>query len=267
MKPVFFQKLAWSFFLLAVPCLIPFAEAQSDKQSKSADKDGKASIRIKVTEDENGKVKNIEKSYQVGAMSDEEREQFVQKVLDSLGVDKKKKQTISISVDDGDHDVIARKRRKVIVDHRDDREPLAFHWDNNFSYDFDTEKFKGHMRDFEREFKPRAKVFMKDMEGLGERMGDFWDREVSKPANVRAMTAYPNNPDNGILNLRFSVPEKGNVKITVTDTKGKEVGSKEIQDFEGEFVGQIELKKNTKGTLFVTVVQNEDGAVKRIVIP
>ncbi|NIJ55598.1 T9SS type A sorting domain-containing protein [Dyadobacter arcticus] len=268
MKSVFFSKMIMSMLLATAAVFIQPVLAQSDKQTKSDDKTNKSNIRIRVTEETDGNVKNVERSYRMDAMSDKERDEFVQKVLDSLGVDKNKKQAISITVDDDDdNDVIAKKRKKVIIDHRDDREPMAFHWDNDFSYDFDSEKFKSHMKNFEKEFRPRAKVFMKDMENFGDRMGDFWEKELIKPANVHALNAYSNNPDNGMLNLRFSVPEKGDVTISVTDTKGREVGKKEIKDFEGEFVGQIELKKNTKGTLFVTVVQNEDGTVKRVVIP
>jgi hypothetical protein len=44
------------------------------------------------------------------------------------------------------------------------------------------------------------------------------------------------------------------------------VGHQVVKDFEGEFMGQVDLKKNTKGTLFVTVTQNEDGTVKRVVV-
>ncbi|TLV00209.1 T9SS C-terminal target domain-containing protein [Dyadobacter luticola] len=267
MKTVFLKRLTWSVLLLATPCLTYSAHAQADKKGKSEDKNGKSNIHIEVKEDDNGKVKSIRKDYKVDAMSDDERDKFVEKVLDSLGVDKGKKQSISIIVDDDEDDTVAKKKRKVIIDHRDDRDPLAFHWDNNLSYDFDSKKFKSGVREFEREFRPKARVFMKDMENFGNRMGDVWEREVTKPASVRSLTAYSNNPDNGILNLRFVVPDKGDVRIAVTDTRGKEVGVKEIKDFEGEFVGQIELKKNTKGTLFVTVVQNEDGMVKRIVIP
>jgi hypothetical protein len=269
MKALDFYKPALFAMLLSASVIPNSATAQSDKKPKSDGKEQKTSIRIKVLEDEDGKTKNIEKSYEVGAMSDQERDKFVEKVLDSLGVDKKKKQTISITVDDGDQDVIARKRRKVIIDHRDDNDALAYHWKNDISgdWDFNTEKFRRNMKDFEREFKPKAKVFMHDMENFGDRMGEIWDKEVMKPANVRSLNVYSNNPDNGMLNLRFAVPEKGDVTITVTDIKGKEVGKKEIKDFEGEFVGQIELKKNTKGTLFVTVVQNEDGTVKRVVVP
>lgn len=279
MKTVFIQKLTWSLLLVAASALLSVAQAQSDKKPKTDDADKKTSIRIKVTEDDNGKVREIEKSYQVGALSDDERQKFVDKVLDSLNVDKKRKQTISITVDDGNDGVIAsKKRKKVIVDHRDPREPMVFHWDGDFKYDldWDSEKFNENMKsiqkNFDKNFHPKAKIMMREMEDFGKNFGksfDYaWDnRENGKAASIRSLNAYTNNPANDVLNLRFSVPQKGNVTVTVTDTKGKEVGKKEIHEFEGEYVGQIELKKNTKGTLFVTVVQNEDGAVKRVVIP
>jgi len=279
MKTVSIQKLTWSLLLVAAPALLSVAQAQSDKKPKTDDADKKTSIRIRVTEDDNGKVHDIEKSYQVGALSDDERQKFIDKVLDSLNVDKKRKQTISITVDDGNDGVIAsKKRKKVIVDHRDPREPMAFHWDGDFKYDldWDSEKFSENMkkmeRNFDKNFHPKAKIMMREMEDFGKNFGksfDYaWDnRENGKSASIRSLNAYTNNPADDVLNLRFSVPEKGNVTVTVTDTKGKEVGKKEIHEFEGDYVGQIELKKNTKGTLFVTVVQNEDGAVKRVVIP
>jgi hypothetical protein len=265
MKSVFFQKISLTLALLLAVLLFSEVKAQSGA------KDKKTSIRIKVSEDTDGKVRNIEKNYEVGPMSDEEREKFVDKVLDSIGVDKKKHQTVSITMDDGDRDVIVTRKRREIINHRDEREPLAFSWkgneDENFNFNFNTETLRSQMRDFERDFNPKAKMLLKDVEHFGNRMGEIWDKEATKPSSVRALNVYSNNPDNGVLNLRFSVPQKGNIIISVTDTKGKEVGKKEIKDFEGEFVGQIDLRKNTKGTVFVSVVQNEDGAVKRVVIP
>lgn len=279
MKTVSIQKLTWSLLFVAASALLSVAQAQSDKKTKNDDSDKKTSIRIRVSEDDNGKVRDIEKSYQVGALSDDERQKFIDKVLDSLKVDKKRKQTISITVDDGNDGVIAsKKRKKVIVDHRDPSEPMAFHWDGDFKHDleWDSEKFSENMKsiqkNFDKNFHPKAKIMMREMEDFGKNFGksfDYaWDNhENVKSASIRSLSAYSNNPADDVLNLRFSVPQKGNVTVTVTDTKGKEVGKKEIHEFEGEYVGQIELKKNTKGTLFVTVVQNEDGAVKRVVIP
>lgn len=277
MKTVSIQKLTWSLLLVAAPVFLSVAQAQSDKKPKKDDDDKKTSIRVRVSEDDNGKVRDIEKSYEVGAMTDSERQRFIDKVLDSLNVDKKGKQTISITVDDGADGVIAsKKRKKVIIDHRDPREPMAFHWDGDFKYEWDSDKFRENMKtiekNFERNFHPKAKMMMRDMEDMGRNFSksfDYaWENHGNvKAASIRSLTAYANNPADDVLNLRFSVPQKGNVTVTITDTKGKEVGKKEIHEFEGDYVGQIELKKNTKGTLFVTVVQNEDGAVKRVVIP
>lgn len=278
MKTVSIQKLTWSLLLVAAPALLSVAQAQSDKKPKKDDDGKKTSIRIRVSEDDNGKTRDIEKSYQVGALSDDERQKFIDQVLDSLNVDKKRKQTISITVDDGNDGIAARKRKKVIIDHRDPREPMAFHWDGDFKYDldWDSKKFSEDMKKLERNFNdihPKAKMMMRDMGDLGRNFSKnfdlAWDNHDNnvKASSIRSLNAYANNPADDALNLHFSVPQKGNVTVTVTDTKGKEVGKKEIHEFEGEYVGQIELKKNTKGTLFVTVVQNEDGAVKRVVIP
>jgi hypothetical protein len=191
-------------------------------------------------------------------------------VLDSLDAKSGKgSKIVSVTVDDGDGDqqTMTRKRRSTVIDHPDDREPLVFKDDFAKDFSFDTEKLRDHMRNFERDFKPKARVMIRDMENFGDRMGEMWGRESVKAATVRDLSVYSNNPDNGVLNLRFQVPQKGDLSILVTDVKGKEVGKKEIKDFSGNFVGQIDLKKNTKGTVFVTVVQNEDGAVKRVVIP
>ena len=170
-------------------------------------------------------------------------------------------------MDDGDQSTVTSNRRRKIVDQPDHQDVTAFSWADDFAETFDTEKFRSHMRNFEREFKPKARIVMKDMENLGDRMGDLWTKEIMKPSTVRDLNVYANNPDNGVLNLRFKVPQKGDVSISVTDTRGKEVAKKEIKDFSGDFVGQVEVKKNTKGALFVTVVQNEDGATRRVIIP
>ena len=267
MKHFFVKGIFLSFLTVAA---LAVQGQSADKEKKNIDKEKKTTIRVRVSEDENGKGKDIEKEYQVKSMTDEERKEFIDKVLDSLGTDSKGR-TVSVTVDDGDGDdrTVIKKRKKVTIDHPEDKDAYAFHWKNDFpdNFEFDSEKFRSHMRNFEREFRPKAKIMMRDMENFGDRMGDFWNKEIMKPSSVRDMNVYSNNPDNGVLNLRFHVQEKGDLTITVTDIKGREVGKREIKDFSGDFVGQIDLKKNTKGTVFVTVVQNEDGAVKRVVIP
>ncbi len=222
-------------------------------------------ITIKITEDQNGKTKEIERVYTVPPLNEADRQEFVKKVLDSLKVDGKR-QMISITADDetfvrvdkGDKKGGEKRDRKAVADNRE-----TYRYD----FKFDSDDMKRHLRNFERELKPRAEEFAREMEGWGDRMGDFWNREVGKPANIKGLSVFTNKPNNGMLNVRFVVPLKGDVSISVKDTKGKEVGKKELKDFQGEFVGQVELKKNAVGTLFVTVVQGEDGTVKRVTLP
>ncbi|MCF2489775.1 hypothetical protein L0659_16450 [Dyadobacter sp. CY347] len=40
-----------------------------------------------------------------------------------------------------------------------------------------------------------------------------------KPASVRSLAAYTNNPDNDVLNLKFEFPQKGDVSVIVTDRR------------------------------------------------
>ena len=69
-----------------------------------------------------------------------------------------------------------------------------------------------------------------------------------------------------MLNVRFTAPAKGDALIVVTNPKGKEVARRELKEFSGEFVGQVDLGRKAEGVFFVTVTQNEDGAVRRIVL-
>lgn len=262
--------------------------AGASASAQSAD-ESKTSIQIKVTEKKDGKTKVDERRYELTPMSDAEQKVFVDKVLDSLGVDGKSQKQVSIIVNDNEGKIRVEsrgtddrnlagqnQRQRVEIRSGNDDEPIIWR-DGDNSFHFDTDEFQSSLRRIQREVEPGLRRLEKDMrprlEALnrnfseaGDRMGNFWSNDVMGAGTVRTLNAYPNNPDNGLLNLRFSTPDQGDVHITVTDTQGKEVGKKTIKDFSGEFVGQIELKKNTKGTLFVTVVQNEDGTVRRVVL-
>jgi hypothetical protein len=265
MKKTFFCALLLSCTLGAAPGLLSEATAQSRNDSQNDKK--KTTIRVKVVEKKDGKTEVIERNYEMDALSDSDQKAFVDKVLDSLGVDGKSHKQISIIVD-GDADAVHDNRRVEVRERSDrNRQPQAWSWgDNGREFHFDTEEWHDNIRRLEREMRPRVEVLRRDMERVGDRMGDIWNNEVMQAGSVRSLNVYANNPDNGMLNLRFSAPEKGDVTVTVTDTQGREVGKKVIRDFSGDFVGQVELKKNAKGTLFVTVVQNEDGAVRRVTI-
>ena len=137
--------------------------------------------------------------------------------------------------------------------------------------------FKDFGKDMEETFKDfdHKQMFssldpmMKDLKGklhfnFDGDMKDFDFMNESK--TVKALKIYPNKPFDNKLNLKFYAPEKGDVSVIVTDLNGKEVGSQKFKDFQGDFMGQVDLKKNVKGTLFVTVTQGVDGTAKRVVV-
>lgn len=148
---------------------------------------------------------------------------------------------------------------------------LNFDQDFTFNFDdldklnenFNHDELIGSLRPMIKNFKRgRGQDFMAFRDN-GDEFNPFMSNESK---TVKALRVYPNNPFNSKLNIKFVTPEKGDVTITITDVTGKEVGTEKIKDFQGEYLGQIEVKKNAKGTLFVTVVQGEDGTVKRVVV-
>ena len=281
MKQPFLRTALFSLAITTTLATTATAQSKSDENDNK-----KTNIRIEVIGKADGKTQVLERSYRVDAMSENEQKAFIDKALDSLAVDGMSQKRISITVDDNDN----RMRRldgdiKIRSWGRTSDEPLIWGWrDNNNNhrtdreFHFDTRELEGSVRRMQKDLEPKLRelranvepsirIMQRNVDGMSDRFGDVWGSSFSNSSStVRSLNAYANNPDNGILNLRFSVPDQGDVRITVTDTDGKEVGKKTIKDFSGEFVGQIELKKNIRGTLFVTVVQNDDGTVRKVVI-
>jgi hypothetical protein len=91
---------------------------------------------------------------------------------------------------------------------------------------------------------------------------EFKEQRQSK--TIKGLFANPNNPFNGKLNVRFNALQKGDVVISVTDVNGKEIASESVKNFEGKYLGQVDLKRANSGIYFVRVVQNGDGMVVRV---
>ena len=83
-------------------------------------------------------------------------------------------------------------------------------------------------------------------------------------ATIKALRIQPNAPFNGKFNVHFNAPEKGTVTISVSDVTGKELSTDQIKDFQGDYLGQVDIKKSAKGVYFIRVTQGSDGAVRRV---
>lgn len=257
--------------LLIVGSVGGLATAQSASPSPKNDE-----VNIKIIERNGNEVRETERTYHVNGLNDPERDKLVMKLVDSLKTarkDKGGKRQMTIIVEDNNGDQIVKRDRTMprlkrlpndAYAHRGKLpKPGKDNWDN---------------QTWQYEFRRGADSMADQLNRLNLQIPRDWDRQLArpfedwsrnfsaKPSTIRNLDAFPNNPDRDQLNVRFTAPSKGDVSIVVTNPKGKEVAKREIKDFAGEFVGQIDLGKKAQGAYFITVTQNEDGAVKRIVV-
>jgi len=248
--------------------------AQKSISQNIEDKNGKITINIESSED--GKKEVFNKSYNVEGMTDAEKEKLISRVTDSLwtasGDDGKRKQ-FKIKIDKNEDNQIksdddSDNQFSLNSPHGKTKKKVEIYQDGKrIEKDLDgnddlTIFFKDFGDDMEKKFKnfDHKKMFGSS----NPMMKDFDFTNESK--TVKALEIYQNKPFDNKLNLKFHTPEKGDVNVIVTDINGKEIGSQKIKDFQGDFMGQVDLKKNVRGTIFVTVTQGQDGTVKRVVI-
>jgi hypothetical protein len=284
-----------TFALIALVAGLGVATTAMSQDNKTDNKDSdKVTVRIRMSEEKDGKTETFERTYTYNNLSDSEREVKIKTIVDSLRSINKDatNRRLSVVIEEGesfrsnrefrnDNDRIVivpkdGKERKIYK--YDSKEHRVERWDNdnrNFNFNFDEEAFADRMKRVEKRIEPQMRKLERNMEDWSRdfepKFREFWNSDINiggsgKPASIRGLEAFPNNPDKDELNIRFYAPNKGDVTITVTDTKGKQIGKKEIKNFSGDYVGQLELGKNAKGTYFISVVQNEDGTVKRIVV-
>ena len=272
------------------------AMAQKNISQNIEEKNGQ--LKIHIESSENGKKEVFERSYNVEGMNPDEKDKLINHISDSLltasGNGERKHIRIKINKEEregsdlkseGDDDrpfslntPQGKKKRRVEINKDGKR------IQKDLDGDGDSEDMKLFFKDFGKNMEDNIGYLdieskkwissldpmMKDLKGKlkfdfnSSDMKDFDFMNESK--TVKALKIYPNKPFDNKLNLKFFAPEKGDINVIVTDINGKEVGSQKIKDFQGDFMGQVDLKKNVKGTIFVTVTQGEDGMAKRVVI-
>jgi hypothetical protein len=233
-------------------------------------------VRVKITERSGDEVREIERVFR--NLPADERDKVVEKLVDSLKTTHKdgKKRQLSVTIEDNQGDRITRIEKRMNRNENENnlrlpkaqRQPRMDNrdWNDNdrnaWQYEFRIQADSMADR-MNRVFRPGW-----DRQLLIEPF-ENWAQDVNRsnrPSSIRRLEAYPNNPDRDQLNIRFTAPAKGDVSIRVTTPGGKEIAKKDIKDFSGEFVGQIDLGKKASGIYFLNVTQNEDGAVKRVVV-
>ena len=95
------------------------------------------------------------------------------------------------------------------------------------------------------------------------------DAQDKRAADVAALpltgfNVYP-NPNDGLFNLEFNLPQAGPTTVKIVDLQGREVFREEFTSAANQpFVRQIDLTNDTGGVYMLSVTQNGATATKKI---
>lgn len=81
---------------------------------------------------------------------------------------------------------------------------------------------------------------------------------------LNGFNVYP-NPNDGLFNLEFTLPQAGPTTVKIVDLQGREVFREEFtSEANQQFVRQIDLTNDAGGVYMLSVMQNGAGATKKI---
>jgi hypothetical protein len=99
-----------------------------------------------------------------------------------------------------------------------------------------------------------------DMKRLGTQIG-----KADNKLEMEEMKMAP-NPHDGKFELSFNLKNKGDAKVNIFNTEGKEVYSESLPNFSGEYKKNIDISSNQKGIYFVKIEQGKHTQVKKVVL-
>jgi hypothetical protein len=81
---------------------------------------------------------------------------------------------------------------------------------------------------------------------------------------LKDMTVFP-NPGSGYFRLRFEVPERGDLNVTVYDTAGERIYRETISAYKGLYERTLDLSDKANGTYYLVVEQGGRTATCKLV--
>jgi len=98
-----------------------------------------------------------------------------------------------------------------------------------------------------------------------EGFGSSLRMEKIKNMPVEELSIYP-NPTQGAFTTEFNVTEASDVLITVTDTRGAQIYTKELSNFEGRYREQVDLSAVESGLYFFNLQIGSERETHKIVV-
>ncbi len=82
--------------------------------------------------------------------------------------------------------------------------------------------------------------------------------------NINGLLIYP-NANNKVFNIDFTVNQKTNTTVTITNIIGEVVYSENLNDFSGKYTKQISLESSSSGVYFVKVQSGESAETMKVI--
>ena len=230
----------------------------------------KQEATVKIVVIENGKERIIEKKFSDSDKADAEVKKFSDSLEINVNASGGKRKIIRMDVNKS-HSRMSDQPGNVIIERIEggaeggpDKRVIIRRGGPGMAPDNEIMTFLGKQSPMPNQFNieldgPMGRPGMK-MKGMRKMMQEKGSK------TIQGLSGKQNQPFNGKLNVRFNAPSKGNVSIAVSDVNGKEIATETVKDFQGDFLGQIDLKKAAIGVYFLRVTQGNDGAVRRVEI-
>ena len=65
--------------------------------------------------------------------------------------------------------------------------------------------------------------------------------------------------------MKFELPEPGDMQLKVFDANGRKIVEENVEDFEGLFSNEYDIEDTDSGVYILTITQNGQGKVSKIV--
>ena len=134
---------------------------------------------------------------------------------------------------------------------------------------YNWNKFDSRNRDRSDEETAAPRVDVADMRIKVEAMPADEARARDMPTDnsltVTDLSLSP-NPSMGLFDVRFDLPERGDVLIRIFNSAGREIYNYELTDFQGAFADEVDISQNGPGLYFLVVNQNGKTLTRKLVL-
>ncbi len=102
-------------------------------------------------------------------------------------------------------------------------------------------------------------------EGLSQNPPSITSDSGKRKLELKNFELFP-NPSDGTFQLNFVSSENAPVSIIINDATGKEILRDEINDFDGNFQGEFNLKGNAPGVYFLNIQQDGSITTEKVIL-